>query len=212
VPSVLFYVVESTCNPLTVTARPKGTARDDSVSDGTGRNQTIVGCGGVVQLVRTPACHAGGREFESRRSRQFFKESSHLCAPGRHDPELLGVRSSTCQRKASLAAHRHGTRSKHFQTHSALIFEPTRRTRANLFDPDVLALLTSKSILPKRVSTAPPPTSSAYLLQGLKIFHYVTPRKHSDEVVSQHDRHLINSVPTHLFHCCPQFCVGIDAA
>ncbi len=98
------------------------------------------------------------------------------------------------------------------QLTSALAFKPTRRRRAILFDPDRVALLTSESILPKRVSTAPPPTSSAYLLQGLKIFHYVTPRKHSDEVASQHDRHLINSVPTHLFHCCPQFCVGINAA
>jgi hypothetical protein len=31
--------------------------------------------GGVVQLVRTPACHAGGRGFESRRSRLLCRIS-----------------------------------------------------------------------------------------------------------------------------------------
>ena len=40
--------------------------------------QTII-CGLVVQLVRMPACHAGGRGFESLPGRQFSKLKQNIC-------------------------------------------------------------------------------------------------------------------------------------
>ena len=41
----------------------------------------ITPCGLVVQLVRMPACHAGGREFESLPGRHFYLNITKLCDP-----------------------------------------------------------------------------------------------------------------------------------
>ncbi len=38
------------------------------------KTKVLSPCGAVVQLVRIPACHAGGRGFESRPLRHSFKK------------------------------------------------------------------------------------------------------------------------------------------
>jgi hypothetical protein len=58
-------------SPLTNTERG---AADKTAS------ATIRPSGGVAQLVRVPACHAGGRGFEPRHSRHFFKKEFEIIA------------------------------------------------------------------------------------------------------------------------------------
>jgi hypothetical protein len=53
--------------------------------------QSSVVCGGVVQLVRTPACHAGGRGFEPVAPAKFFAINVSFIKSGRLTAELSGL-------------------------------------------------------------------------------------------------------------------------
>ena len=49
----------------------------------------------VVQLVRIPACHAGGREFESRPPRHFFVKFGRLAQLVERYPYKVDVTGSS---------------------------------------------------------------------------------------------------------------------
>ena len=47
-------------------------------------------CGAVVQLVRTPACHAGGRGFKSLPRRHFYASVAQLVEQRTENPRVAG--------------------------------------------------------------------------------------------------------------------------
>ena len=60
-------------------------------------------CGPVVQMVRTLACHARGRGFESLPDRQFFASVAQLVEQGIENPRVGGSSPPRGTKSAGLA-------------------------------------------------------------------------------------------------------------
>ena len=75
--------------------------------------------GGVVQLVRTPACHAGGRGFESRRSRSISSRSWRV------------VRPQLCRRPFGVQDQPHGSTARQRAAPGRRLRVPPTRLRSS---------------------------------------------------------------------------------